>query len=293
VIWSSILTTIIGLMLFEIVSSIDNAVINAEVLDSMPQRDRRWFLRWGLFFSGIIIRGVLPWLIIWLAIPSLGPLAALTVTVHNVGDAATLHNSASFLLMTGGTTLLLLFTYWAMVEHRAATRHHLARLFSFLVVAVILLAALMRLAEDGVLIRAIVVGEILFLILLVVKQLAALPHRRGKGPNLGRAKIIYVEVLDSVFSVEGVLGAFAFTFYVPFILIGNGIGAIIVRQVTARHGKRIREMAYLKHGAMYALCFIGVIMVLDGLGATLPGWFSLLTTTVAMGYSYVHERSKA
>lgn len=41
---------ILGLSLFEIVSSIDNAVINADVLEKMEEKYRRWFLTWGGFY---------------------------------------------------------------------------------------------------------------------------------------------------------------------------------------------------------------------------------------------------
>ena len=61
----SIILTIIGLILFETISSIDNAVINAEVLSTMSLRARKWFLFYGLLFAVFVIRGMLPWLIVW------------------------------------------------------------------------------------------------------------------------------------------------------------------------------------------------------------------------------------
>ena len=53
----SIVLIIIGLTLFETVTSIDNAVINAEVLSTMSMRARRWFLSWGMIFAVFAIRG--------------------------------------------------------------------------------------------------------------------------------------------------------------------------------------------------------------------------------------------
>ena len=76
----SILLTIAGLCLFEAITSIDNAIINAGVLSTMSQRARRWFLVWGLLFAVFVIRGILPWLIVWISAPSLGPVGALTAT---------------------------------------------------------------------------------------------------------------------------------------------------------------------------------------------------------------------
>ena len=48
---SSAILIIAGLVLFEAISSIDNAIINAEVLSTMGERAKRWFLVWGLFLA--------------------------------------------------------------------------------------------------------------------------------------------------------------------------------------------------------------------------------------------------
>ena len=42
----SYLITILGLILFEVVSSVDNAVINAQVLGTVSARAKKWFLLW-------------------------------------------------------------------------------------------------------------------------------------------------------------------------------------------------------------------------------------------------------
>ncbi|MDT8357963.1 MAG: hypothetical protein RQ758_05595 [Methanomicrobiaceae archaeon] len=52
----------------------------------MQRWARPWFLTWGMFFSVFLIRGALPWLIIWATIPGLGPLGALLSTLS--GDPA-------------------------------------------------------------------------------------------------------------------------------------------------------------------------------------------------------------
>jgi hypothetical protein len=36
-----------GLSLFEVINSIDNAIINSEVLSTMSEKSRKWFLSWG------------------------------------------------------------------------------------------------------------------------------------------------------------------------------------------------------------------------------------------------------
>jgi hypothetical protein len=76
----SITLIICDLVLFETITSIDNAIINAEVLSTMSERAKRWFLIWGLLFAVFAVRGLLPWLIVWLSTPQLGPVGALTAT---------------------------------------------------------------------------------------------------------------------------------------------------------------------------------------------------------------------
>jgi hypothetical protein len=56
----TIIMTVAGLCLFETISSIDNAIINAEVLSGMGKKSRRWFLTWGIFIAVFAVRGLLP-----------------------------------------------------------------------------------------------------------------------------------------------------------------------------------------------------------------------------------------
>lgn len=112
-----IILTVLGLSIFEIITSIDNAVINAEVLDKMSKRARRWFLVWGFLFAVIIIRGLLPLFIIWAANPSLGFFGSLTLTFTNAQAAKdALEKSGPPLLLGGGTFLLFLFFNWLFLQ---------------------------------------------------------------------------------------------------------------------------------------------------------------------------------
>ncbi len=110
---------VLGLFLFETVSSIDNAIINAQVLGTMSERAKRWFLTWGLFFAVFVVRGILPWMIVWAATPSLGPIGSLTATFSNdpsVQEAV--ERSAPILLLGGGIFLVFLFFHWLFMEEK-------------------------------------------------------------------------------------------------------------------------------------------------------------------------------
>jgi hypothetical protein len=99
------------------------------------------------------------------------------------------------------------------------------------------------------------------------------------------SKIIYLEVIDATFSIDGVVGAFAFTLSVPLILLGNGIGAIIVRQLTVYNVERIKKYVYLKNGAMYSILLLGLVMLAHGFGVHIPEWFSPLATSAIVGFA--------
>jgi hypothetical protein len=100
------------------------------------------------------------------------------------------------------------------------------------------------------------------------------------------AKVFFLEVIDLAFSVDGVIGAFAFTTAVPLILVGNGIGAFVVRQLTVMNVDRIRSYSYLKNGAMYSIGFLGLVMVLEAFGAHIQAWVSPVVTIGVVGYFF-------
>ncbi|MDD4132968.1 MAG: DUF475 domain-containing protein, partial [Methanocorpusculum sp.] len=50
---------VIGLVAFESICSIDNAIINADILSTMGAWARRWFLTWGLLIAVFGVRGIL------------------------------------------------------------------------------------------------------------------------------------------------------------------------------------------------------------------------------------------
>jgi hypothetical protein len=113
----SIVLIIAGLVLFETITSIDNAIINAEVLSTMSERAKRWFLTWGLLIAVFAIRGLLPWIMVWLSTQSLGPVEAFTATFSsNPLVLEAIEQSAPILLTGGGTFLIFLFLHWLFLE---------------------------------------------------------------------------------------------------------------------------------------------------------------------------------
>jgi hypothetical protein len=96
------------------------------------------------------------------------------------------------------------------------------------------------------------------------------------------SKVLYLEILDATFSIDGVIGAFAFTISIPLIFLGNGLGALIVRELTVRGTDIISKFAYLKNGAMYSIGVLGGIMVLEAFGKDFPFWLAPLNTLILL-----------
>jgi uncharacterized protein len=130
-----------------------------------------------------------------------------------------------------------------------------------------------------------VIGSTAFFIVHGFRQNAEEQERKMVSGDLSDvSKIFYLEIIDATFSIDGVLGAFAFTMAVPLIIIGSGLGAFIVREMTVRNVDSIKKYRYLKNGAMYSIFCLGIIMILDSFGLDIPSFVSPVITFGVVGY---------
>ncbi len=291
-----------GLALFETITSIDNAIINAQVLSTMGRAARRWFLLWGIIFAVFVVRGLLPLVIVWATVPQLGFIGSITATFTNdpaVSEAV--ESSSSILLAGGGIFLLFLFFHWLFVEPKnygligERFLHSQAPWFFAVVSILLTIIVWFALQKDPLMAFGAVVGSTAFFITHGFKQYAE--HEEQNLMKKGRSdlsKIFYLEAIDATFSIDGVLGAFAFTLSVPLILVGNGIGAIVLRQLTVGNIERIKKYVYLKNGAMYSILFLGIVMILDSFKFHIPVWISPLITFGVVAYFFYksHRENK-
>ena len=287
--------TALGLVLFEIITSLDNAVINADVLSKMSDWAKRWFLLWGLLIAVFIVRGVLPWLIVFVSNPRLGLLGALTATFSS--DPLVMQAVAAsrpVLLIAGGVFLVFLFFHWLFLEPKnfglfGERRIQHYGLWFFAVVSILLtLITWFAINKNPFMAFGAVVGSTAFFITHGFKQNAEQKEKELlHGNAMGDwSKILYLEVIDATFSIDGVIGAFAFTMSVPLIILGNGIGALVVREFTVHNIETVKKYRYLKNGAMYSIMFLGVIMILESFGAEFPQWLSPAITFGVIGYFF-------
>src|SRR3989344_3488481 len=240
----SALITIVGLSIFEAVSSVDNAIINAEVLATMGARARRWFLTWGMFIAVFLVRGLLPFAIVWAFNMTLSPMQILSAAWSS--DPLVLESiekSAPILLVAGGVFLLFLFLHWLFLEDKHLGLPRTEKFFMskgvwFYATVSVLLAiiAWFALKESNLMGFGGVVGLSLFFITHGFKQNAEEQEKKLLAPpEIGGVKVVtsdlsklfFLEIIDTTFSIDGVLGAFAFTLSVPLSLLGNGFGALI------------------------------------------------------------------
>jgi len=290
---------IIGLTVFEVISSIDNAIINAQVLRTMGEKARRWFLTWGLLVAVFAIRGLLPWLIIWMSMPDLGPIGSFTATFS--GDpaiTAKVESQAPILLIGGGLFLVLLFLHWLFLEDKEWGLPHFEKFFTkfglwFYASASLVLVVVIYFAQvshgPAMLPLGAAIGTCAFFIVHGFRQNAEEQEKRILNNKTGLSdlsKLFFLTIIDATFSIDGVLGAFAFTLSVPLILIGNGIGALVVRQLTIKNIDRIAEYPYLQNGAMYSIGALGLVMILHAFHVPIPEFASPVVTCGLVGFFF-------
>jgi hypothetical protein len=290
---------VLGLCLFEIVSSIDNAIINAEVLSTMGQKFKKFFLTWGIIIAVVIVRGLLPFLIVWSTIPALGAWGALAATFSNDPSISqTIEHAAGLPLALGGVFLVFLFFNWLFLEPknyglRGERFFHSQGAWFYTIVSVILTVLVyFALQQDTMIALGVVIGSTVFFIThgfrqYAEKQEVELTSNRNRSEL---SKLLYLEVIDASFSIDGVIGAFAFTFSVPLIFLGNGIGAIVLRQITVSNIERVKKYKYLKNGAMYSILVLGTVMISESFGIDIPAEISPIATILIIGYFFMKSK---
>lgn len=195
--------------------------------------------------------------------------------------------------------MIFLFFYWLFLEPkiyglRGEKFFHSQGAWFYAIVSVLLsLIVWFALNKNPMMALGAVVGSTLFFLTHGFKENAekaekAMEQKRGSITDT--SKVFYLMVIDATFSLDGVLGAFAFTLSVPLILLGNGIGAIVVRQITVSNIERIKKYVFLKNGAMYSILVLGVIMLLESFGFHIPSYISPVATAIIIGYFFLKSR---
>ncbi len=290
---------VLGLIVFEVVNSIDNAIVNASVLKTMSVLWRKRFLLIGIVTSVFLVRFILPLIIVWISVPNIG---AQDLFLAFLGQSEVAKNAIEMqtpiILMFGGVFLLFLYLHWLFLEkkdplfiERFLKQKHGVWFFAF---AAIILVIVMYLARaSSMMMLAAAIGSATFFIIYGLKETAEESERNlvaGASGMSDLSKFVYLEVLDMTFSFDGVIGAFAFTINLILILIGIGIGAIVVRELTIKGIDTIAKYKYLKNGAMTSIGFLGLFMMIEAFHVELPSFLPIVITLLIVGIAFYLSR---
>ena len=59
-----------------------------------------------------------------------------------------------------------------------------------------------------------------------------------------------------------------------------------MRELTIRNIEHIKKYVYLKHGAMYSILVLGVIMIMHSFGVHVPEYLSQLSTIAIIAFFF-------
>jgi hypothetical protein len=290
---------VLGLVVFEVVNSVDNAVVNATVLKTMTMLWRKRFLVIGIITSVFLVRFLLPLIIVWISVPtiSISEMFLAFAGQSNIAAQA-IEVQKPIILMFGGVFLIYLYFHWLFLEKKEPL--YIERFLKekqgawFFAIAAFLLVAVMYLAKYNTLMMlAAAIGSATFFLLYGLKETAQSNEENLVTGNSGLSdlsKFAYLEVLDATFSFDGVVGAFAFTINLLLILIGMGIGAIVVRELTIKGIDTIGKYKYLKNGALTSIGFLGLFMLIEAFGIDLPSYIPTIVTFILIGAAFYKSR---
>jgi uncharacterized protein len=290
---------VIGLVVFEVVNSVDNAVVNATVLKTMSALWRKRFLLIGIITSVFLVRFLLPLLIVWISVPTMS-VSDIFLAFSGQSDIAAkaIELQKPIILMFGGVFLLYLYFHWLFLEkkeplfiERYLKEKHGVWFFAFAAISLVVIMYLARASPMVMLAAAI--GSATFFILYGLKETAESSESNMMAGSSGLSdlsKFVYLEVLDTTFSFDGVVGAFAFTINLLLILVGLGIGAIVVRELTIKGIDTIGKYKYLKNGALTSIGFLGLFMLVESFGIELPSYIPTIVTFIVIGIAFYKSR---
>ena len=289
------------LAVLETTLSFDNAVVNARVLKRMDALWQRRFLTWGIPIAVFGTRFILPILIV-AAAAGLSPFFVLGLAFTDpAGYGARLADSHVAIAAFGSAFLFLVSLKYFFNERK--TVHWITSIERYftkwggieaieiaMVLSILLVCALLLPLEAGTLLTSGIVGIILFILMEGIAQSFEIESGETAA-YAGLALFAYLNVLDSAFSLDGVVGAFAVTTSLPVIIAGLGIGALFVRTFTLAlvRAHALEELPYLEHGAHYAILGLALAMLL-GIFVHVPQTMTGLIGLVFIILAYVSSR---
>lgn len=262
------------LILLEVTLSFDNAIVNAKVLKDMSPVWQTRFLTWGIALAVVGTRVILPVLIVS-AVAVLSPIIVAQIAFSDPGEYSRLLGDSHHAIAAFGAAFLLMVSlkfffdvekqvHWIRaIERRLSRWGSVEAIEVALVLTFLLVVSAFVPDHHATILTAGGVGIVMF---IVMEGLTS--AMRAGSADLARngiAGFMYLNTLDSAFSLDGVVGAFAITTDILTIAVGLGIGAYFVRTMTVylvREGT-MSTLVYLEHGAHWAIFGLGSSMALS------------------------------
>jgi hypothetical protein len=269
----------VALIVIEIIFSLDNAIINAKVLQQLSPFWQKIFLTIGIAVAVFGMRIIFPIALV----AATSSIAWQDVVSLSLNDpqaySHALERAEPSIAAFGGAFLLMLSLHFFMNPHkrinwlgrleRVLARARSKWLYAAVAAAAVYLVSLMPSNPDpGITLRAGLAGIITYLILHGLSDHFMPSMRSRVAVRTGTAGFIgflYLEVLDASFSLDSVIGAFALTNKVLLIAAGLGVGAIWVRSLTVymTRNRTLNIYRYLEHGAHWAIAVLGISLLAD------------------------------
>ncbi len=262
------LSTVILLAILELSISFDNAIVNAKVLKKMSYFYKKLFFWIGLPIAVFGVRFLLPFILVDLSTP-LNLTQAFMLAFHDPSQyqLAVTQNSGVLYSFGAGFLIMVFLSFLKQINSEKNFWLSLEKLK--------LLTLFFKIPGD-LLLLGLIFSFVLFLLnkfnlnlaiafylgVLVQLGLHALGFKLSHLKLSGVLLLIYLEILDASFSLDGVLGAFAFTPDPIIMMTGLGIGAVFVRSLTLKllNKNTLQNFIYLEHGAHYAMGILGLIL---------------------------------
>lgn len=268
------------LAILEISLSFDNAIVNANILETMEPKWQHRFLTWGILIAVFGMRIIFPLAVVAVA-AKIGPISAIVLAASDPHEYARIMEESHIGISAFGGTFLMMvaLTYFIdqskevdwirMIECRLRSWASIRGLEIALVLFTALIVSISLPGhESATFLFAAVCGLVTFLAVeLLGHFLDAEKEVQSLAAKGGLGAFLYLEVLDASFSFDGVIGAFALTQNLFLIAIGLGIGAFYVRSMTIMlvERKMLTQFRYLEHGAFYSVLVLSFIMYAQSL----------------------------
>lgn len=289
--------------------SLDNAIVNAKVLQGWNAKWRRAFLVFGLPVAVFGMRLVFPIVIVAFA-TGLSSIAVFDMALSRPDDYATAllsahHQIAAF----GGAFLMMVFLrffldaekkiHWIAVIERRLTRWGKIEAVEAALTILVLFVFSSYFADAVARHEFLVAGLWGVVVYIFSKGIGAFfAEEESSGDAIvkqGVGGFLYLELLDASFSFDGVVGAFALTNNLFVIALGLGVGAFFVRSFTLYlvDKKAVEAYRYLEHGAFWAIGALALIMffgVFEEVPEVVTGGAGALLIGASLAHSFWEKK---